>query len=48
MTIQDLIDKLNKIKDKEKLVVISGNTALTDALWHWHFKDSPHHLLINT
>lgn len=46
MTVQELINKLEKIKDKEKPVMISGNTALTDALWHWHFRDQPHQLLV--
>jgi hypothetical protein len=46
MTVQELINKLEKIKDKEKPVMITGSTALTDALWHWHFRDQPHQLLV--
>jgi hypothetical protein len=46
MTVQELIEKLEKIADKDKPVMITGSTALTDALWLWHFRDQPHQLLI--
>lgn len=47
MTVKELIEKLQKIKDKEKVVQISSSSALTDVLWHWHFSDHPHNLLIH-
>jgi hypothetical protein len=46
MTVQDLINKLEKIKDKEKVVLFAGERAQVEFRWHDHVHDHPHALVI--
>ena len=46
MTVQDLIDKLQKIKDKDKRVEFSNEASLVEFKWHEHVHDHPHALVI--
>ena len=48
MTIKELIQKLGTIKDKEKEVLISGESALRSFQWHEHVSDHPHATIIRT
>jgi hypothetical protein len=46
MTVMELIELLGRIKDKQKLVRLSTNSALVDARGEENFIDQPHQLLI--
>lgn len=46
MTVRDLIAKLEKIKDKEKVVLFAGERAQVEFRWHDHAHDHPHALVI--
>jgi len=46
MTVMELIELLDCIKDKQKFVRLSTNSALIDARWEENFMDQPHQLLI--
>ena len=46
MTVKELIKKLEAIKDREKEVLISGESALRDFRWHEHVSDHPHALVV--
>lgn len=46
MTVSELISKLQKIKDQNKKVYISGESALKEFEWHEHVHDHPHATVI--
>lgn len=48
MTVKELIQKLDAVKDKDKQVLISGESALRDFMWHEHVSDHPHALVVRT
>jgi hypothetical protein len=48
MTVKELIERLEKIRDKEKQVLVSGESALCDFVWHEHISDHPHALIVRT
>jgi hypothetical protein len=48
VTVKDLILKLKKIKDQDKQVLVSGESALKDFVWHEHISDHPHALVVRT
>jgi len=48
VTVKELIQQLNKIKDKDKEVLISGESALRSFQWHEHISDHPHATIIRT
>jgi len=48
MTVEELISRLQQIKDKEKQVLVSGESALVSFKWHEHVLDQPHRLTIRT
>ena len=46
MTVEDLIEKLQQIKDKQKQVQFSQEAALVEFKWSEHAHDHPHALVI--
>jgi len=46
MTVIELVIRLQNIKDQDKPVHISGNSALKEFVWHEHVHDHPHAIVI--
>jgi hypothetical protein len=46
MTVKELIEKLQEIKDKNKRVEFSQEVSLVEFKWHEHAHDHPHSLVI--
>jgi hypothetical protein len=46
MTVRELIEKLQEIKDKDKRVEFSQEASLVEFKWHEHAHDHPHALVI--
>lgn len=46
MTVRELIDLLNQIKDKDKPVMLSSGYARNELRWGDNITDQPHQLLI--
>jgi hypothetical protein len=46
VTIRELIDLLNQVKDKDKPVMLSLSSARVEAQWSDNFVDQPHQLLV--
>jgi hypothetical protein len=48
MTVRELIQKLKAVSDQDKQVLVSGESALCDFIWHEHVSNHPHALIIRT